>query len=370
MFPRLHRKIPAAVHRFRLVLYLVLVTLLSTAGEAQHHKMNIRSDDPDYVLSQARKAMPYDKLNALAWTRQAITLYEKKSNWLGLFEGTMDLEEFSDDEAEVVQAKEEISRMLALAAGHHKQLNKLNVDEFQPILERAFDHMYVEAAALLGKRLVEVGRKEEGFTWYLNAATKGYAPAMVQLGLMYSYGEGVEKDLEKAASWLRPANVKKSAAGKQLLADCFLHGKGVEKNFSVAVRLLHEALDIQKTGRTLDMLGNCYHKGLGTKQDSTQAATYYQQACDLAYYDSYAHLANLYLQGDGVTTNEATGIRLLRDGIDKGNNPNCMYAYGLALWKGTGVKQSRWRAKRHIARAAGRGQEQAQTWCIEHKVRY
>ncbi len=37
--------------------------------------------------------------------------------------------------------------------------------------------------------------------WYLEAATAGDAQAQNNLGLLYAYGRGVEKDLGTAAAW-------------------------------------------------------------------------------------------------------------------------------------------------------------------------
>jgi len=45
----------------------------------------------------------------------------------------------------------------------------------------------------------------EAVKWYAQAAERGYAKAQYNLALMYVGGHGVEQDDEEAASWFRRA---------------------------------------------------------------------------------------------------------------------------------------------------------------------
>lgn len=232
----------------------------------------------------------------------------------------------------------------------------------QRILEEAAAMGLPAAATALGYRLRSQGQMEEAFAWFHKAATAGYPPAMVQTGLMYSNGDGVERDMDKAASWLRPANVKGSATGKFLLAECFLFGKGVERNPEIGLTLLEEAVSVQPTGRALDLLGTCYHKGWGAPPDPLRAVKLYRSACERGFYNAFANLAVLYMRGDGVPADPGLAVDLLREGIDRGQNPLCMYFLGLAHHDGLGVGRSERAAKDWMQRAAEAGNEQARAW--------
>ncbi|MEI9890247.1 MAG: hypothetical protein WDN45_06135 [Caulobacteraceae bacterium] len=58
---------------------------------------------------------------------------------------------------------------------------------------------------------------KQAIVWYTRSAEQGYAPAQVELGVMYHNGEGAPADDAKAASWLRQAVELGYAPGKQLL---------------------------------------------------------------------------------------------------------------------------------------------------------
>ena len=54
--------------------------------------------------------------------------------------------------------------------------------------------------------------------WYTKSAEQGYAPAQVELGVMYHNGEGVPVDDAKAANWLQQAVELGYAPAQTLLA--------------------------------------------------------------------------------------------------------------------------------------------------------
>lgn len=324
--------------------------------------------DASSMLRYGRTLITTSSPDALAWVRKAAAAFDEEGNRSGLMEACLDLVEFSPDKEEAGRAKEQVTAMIEGVADATPDGSIPAFAELQLLLERAYALEIPAAASLIGKSLREAGDAKQAFEWYSKAATKGYPPAMVQVGLMYSNGDGVETNMEKAASWLRPANVKKSASGKHLLAECFLHGKGVQTNPKLAAQLLQEAISLQASGRSFDLLATCYHKGWGVEPDSRKAAQFYQQACENKYYNAYANLAVLYMTGAGVTKDEATAVDLLHAGIEQGDNPLCMYFLGLARWEGKGIRKSKRKARQWLVRAAEAGNEQAQAWCTSNEV--
>jgi TPR repeat protein len=55
-----------------------------------------------------------------------------------------------------------------------------------------------------------------------------------------------------------------------LLAECYLFGKGLTKNETKAVALLHDAAAASDP-RAMDQLATCYHKGIGVGRDDREA---------------------------------------------------------------------------------------------------
>jgi TPR repeat protein len=237
-------------------------------------------------------------------------------------------------------------------------------EELEPVLRRGVEIGIDSASMLLGEELRRRGRPEDAFEVFQESASNGYAPAMIQIGLMYSNGDGTRKDLEKASSWLRPANVKGDAAGKYLLAECFLFGKGVGKNEVLAVTLLEESVEMGGPARALDLLGTCNHKAWGKPQNSMEAARLYGLACDRGFYNACANLSVLTMRGDGVEQDPERAIALIKKGADAGN-PLCMFFYGASFLDGLGVPQDHDVAAQWMKKAAALENANAKRWCRE-----
>lgn len=266
--------------------------------------------------------------------------------------------------------KQVLERIHVLVAELRDQGSRIDPAEFARLREplvAAADRRLFPAAMLLGERLRALGESEAAFAVFLAAARRGFPPAQIQVGLMYSNGDGVEKNLAEASRWLRPANVKGDPVGKVLLAECFLFGKGVTRNREQAVILLREAVTMDNPGRALDLLGSCYHKGWGVDQDAAEAARLYREACGHNFYNGCANLAALTMRGDGLPADPEAAVALLRDGVADGN-PRCMYFYAAAFWSGMGVLRDPAAAEKWFRRAAMQGHAEAIAWCEQHQV--
>lgn len=66
--------------------------------------------------------------------------------------------------------------------------------------------------------------------WYRKAADQGVSAAQVELGLLYAAGTGVEQDTKSAADWFRKAAKNGDPLGQAALGLATFQGVGVEKN--------------------------------------------------------------------------------------------------------------------------------------------
>jgi TPR repeat protein len=118
-----------------------------------------------------------------------------------------------------------------------------------------------------------------------------------------------------------------------LLAECYLFGKGLTKNETKAVALLHDAVAASDP-RAMDQLATCYHKGIGVGRDDREAIRLYRAAAKLNYLNSAGNLGVLYLTSDETDLGKDEAARtqralgLFRDGA-KQNNAFCMYLYAV-----------------------------------------
>lgn len=72
-------------------------------------------------------------------------------------------------------------------------------------------------------------------------AEAGDADSQNELGELYLYGDGVEKDYDRAVYWLKEAAKQKHADSLYNLGVCFLNGAGVEKNAKAGAGFIRQA---------------------------------------------------------------------------------------------------------------------------------
>ena len=108
-------------------------------------------------------------------------------------------------------------------------------------------------------------------------AEKGSALAQFNLGLSYSNGNGVLKDLVEAAKWYRKAAEQGNLNAECFLGVCYYEGEGVLKDSVEAVKWWRKAAE-QGDEYAQSYLGLCYYNGNGVLKDHVEAYAYYNLA--------------------------------------------------------------------------------------------
>jgi uncharacterized protein len=80
--------------------------------------------------------------------------------------------------------------------------------------------------------------------WLKTAASAGHADSQAYLGMLFSYGNGVEENAEIAHYWLRQSAKQESAIGLRELAYLYEKGEGVEADKSEATKLMAKAASL------------------------------------------------------------------------------------------------------------------------------
>ena len=303
-----------------------------------------------------------DDVPSLAQVQERAEAYDQAERWGDALVEYVRVLSLAEDDETREAAGRRVDVLIALLREEGSSFDGEEFKRMRSALTEAGDLKIHGAAMLLGERLRFSGDSESAFAVFRRAAGKGHAPAMIQMGLMYSNGDGVKQDMEKASSWLRPANVKGDPMGKYLLAECFLYGKGVPQNQKLAVSLLEQALELDGPARALDLLATCYHRGWGVEVDDTKAVELYRDACGHGFFNACANLAVMYMRGDGVERSPARAIELLQDGVDDGN-VRCMYFYAAAHLDGLGVEKDEAKARSWFRKSAEKGHPEAIAWC-------
>lgn len=107
--------------------------------------------------------------------------------------------------------------------------------------------------------------------WYRKAAEQGFDRAQVNLGTLYSTGQGVLLDYAEAAIWFRRAAEQGHARAQCLLGELYSKGQGVPLDFEQAALWLRKAAD-RRVRRALSELGLLYSRNdLGRSPDDAES---------------------------------------------------------------------------------------------------
>ena len=126
--------------------------------------------------------------------------------------------------------------------------------------------------------------------WYGKAMEHGSAFGEAALALLYMTGQGVPKDMSKAADMTRDAAQKGVVIAQNALAYMYANGIGVAKDNDQALVWYRKAAEQGAPNAQLS-LGIAYEEGAGVKQDLEQAAMWYRKAAAWGLEDAKKRLA-------------------------------------------------------------------------------
>jgi TPR repeat protein len=162
-----------------------------------------------------------------------------------------------------------------------------------------------------------VSHREEAVAWMTRSANHYYAPAISNLGVYYDIGEGVCKDMKKAAE---------------------LYQLAAQMNFAPAIC----------------NLATCILKGEGTVRDLARAALLFQKSYSHGFIPAATNLGYCYDKGQGVLMNKVEAVRLYRIAAEKGNQ-SAQFNIGLCYEKGEGVEKDLTQAIHWYEKCAAQG---------------
>ncbi len=178
----------------------------------------------------------------------------------------------------------------------------------------AENQMGIESALVLGpQRTIKDARK-----WFGKAAAKGYAPAQVNLAVLYLNGWGAPQNYGAALYWLKSAADQGNARAHTNLGILYLKGWGVRRDYDEALKHFRYAAEQGETGAMVD-LGFMSDGGLGTAKDPAAAAEWYRQAAERGDPLGQNNLADMYLRGEGVAQSDALALTWFEKAAAQGN---------------------------------------------------
>jgi TPR repeat protein len=176
------------------------------------------------------------------------------------------------------------------------------------------------------------------------------------LGIMYLYGMGIEKDEKRGLDHVRRAAAGGYSVAQYVLGSLHLSGQLVAKDYALAVQWLAQAAEQGET-RAQFLMGVAHANGYGVPVDHRQAAEWYRKAAEGGHAEAQVQLAIYYLLGEGgLAKDRAEAVRWLSPAAEAGI-AYAQHELALAYLDGDGdgaVKDER-RAAVWMAKSAAQG---------------
>lgn len=184
---------------------------------------------------------------------------------------------------------------------------------------RAVDLDYIPAYYELGRYYCypEVQDYVEAARYFAKAAEAGYPPAEYEIGVCYKWGDGVEKNMEKALYWITKSHEGGYALATNNLGIYYMTGQGVEKDLEKAVGFFREAAE-KGICDSQTMLGRCYFYGEGLPQNYLEAFSWFSKAAEQEDPDAQYHLYLCYSKGLGVEVDMEKAMNYLHHAAEEG----------------------------------------------------
>ncbi len=155
--------------------------------------------------------------------------------------------------------------------------NQLDSDYLIPEKDSTFFHLPL---GLLEGFLVS---KEDTVRYLSKGVELNHPIALFVLGVMYSKGEGVEQDVEKAFSYYERAAKMNHPTAIYNVGVMYFRGKGVERDREKAA-FYYERVANMGDSDALFKLGEMYYfGGEGVEQDFGKAISYYERAAKMGH---------------------------------------------------------------------------------------
>jgi localization factor PodJL len=138
-----------------------------------------------------------------------------------------------------------------------------------------------------------------GSTSLRQAAAKGDPRAQHEIGLRYTNGIGIKRNLSEAAVWYERAASKEFAPAQYRLGSLYEKGLGVKRDLVSATNWYLRAAE-QGNARAMHNLAVINAMGSNGKPDMDEALKWFTKAANYGVKDSQFNLGILYGQGMGV----------------------------------------------------------------------
>ena len=221
---------------------------------------------------------------------------------------------------------------------------------------KAADEGYAPAQRRIGRYYADEGKYKDAMRWYEKAAEQGDGVSMNRIALLYSNGNGVHQDANKAFGWFQRSAEEGFGWGMYNLAHCYENGDGVQQNDRIAKEWYEKAAYVGNSDAECRMGEYCCDAG-----NYAKARYWYKRAADRG--DGRA----MWMQGvlraseEYGLQNEWKAFQYFQQSAEAGFGWG-MYNLAHCYETGSGVQKNLKLAREWYAKAADEGIEPAIEW--------
>jgi len=155
-------------------------------------------------------------------------------------------------------------------------------------------------------------------------------------------GKVPAKDMPKPAAahvdWYKKAAEAENSEAQYALAELYLKGDGVGRDYRQAAQLFRRAAEKGNLARAQYALGLLHQRGLGVVKNDVEAVLWWQKAADQNFMPAITWVGLSLLEGRGIAKDEEAARKMLERAAE-GDEPNAQYTLGRIYERGLGTKK-------------------------------
>ena len=189
--------------------------------------------------------------------------------------------------------------------------------------------MNILTKQLFDKEEFELGNNpiDEAYEDLLIKANDGDSRAQYLIGCFYYYGRRVETNHSIASNWFKKSAEQNLVDAQTILGYQYMYGDGVNKDIEKAIELLEKA-QAQGSAYACFLLGKIYHFD-SKKRNRFTASGYYLWAIEMGSTEAKRYRADMYMDTGDYKEALDLYVRALKEGcVESAYNAANIFEYG------------------------------------------
>ncbi len=188
-------------------------------------------------------------------------------------------------------------------------------------------------------------------------AEEGNSQAQITLGLMYDYGQGVDKDPSESLKWYRLAAEQGVPLVQHDLGVKYFQGQGVEQNYAEAAKWWEMSANAGISDSQFN-LGLMHYRGIGIPKDYIKAGKLFDAAAEQGHGNAQYSLAVMYAFGQSRKKDYTTALKWFNKSAEQ-NVAQAQFNLGVFHENGYGVDKDINKAREWYQLAADQDLQEA-----------